>query len=417
MKRTTSGASGRRLLRRVLAVAALLWAAFGLFWALWIVLPVLSWGVFLPILSWVISLLATEFSLLLAAYAVAGLGLAALCWRNGARRAAVVALAFGAATVALSLLPPAQAWRTARAEGVSLSLREYFAGSLAISDRSPNETRVYARPEGSEGEKLKLDVYEAGGTGTESAARSGSRPAVIMAHGGAYVLGRRSEMPRWDAWLADKGYVVFDIDYRLSPPPRWKDAPGDVKCAVGWVKENAESYGVDPNRIALMGKSAGGHLSLLAAYAEDDPRLPPSCETGDTSVAAVVGFYSQTDLTGLCTDGDCESGESPVRTFTGATPATNPGRYRLVSPISHVDSSDPPTFLVQGGRDSFVPPGQSRLLARRLEEAGVEHRLLELPYAQHGFDESWGGWGSQITRPELKRFLEQHLGRQSPKTQ
>jgi hypothetical protein len=63
------GVSGRRLLRRVLAVATLLWAAFGLFLALWIVLPVLSWGIFLPILSWAISLLATEFSLLLAAYA------------------------------------------------------------------------------------------------------------------------------------------------------------------------------------------------------------------------------------------------------------------------------------------------------------------------------------------------------------
>ena len=413
----TKRVNGRRLLRRVLAVATLLWAAFGLFLALWIVLPVLSWGIFLPILSWAISLLATEFSLLLAAYAVAGLGLAALCWRKGARRTAVVALAFGAATVALSLLPVAQAWRTARAEEVSLSLREYFAGPSVISDRSPNETRVYARPEGSEGEKLKLDVYEAGGRGTESAARSGSRPAVIMVHGGAYVTGQRSsETARWDAWLAEQGYVVFDIEYRLAPPPRWKDAPGDVKCAVSWVKENAESYGVDPDRIALMGNSAGGYLSLLAAYTEDDPRLPPSCETGDTSVAAVVGFYSQTDLPALCRDGDCES-DNPVRTFTGATPATNPDRYRLVSPISHVDSSDPPTFLVQGGRDSLTPPEQSPLLARRLEEAGVEHRMLELPYAQHGFDLSWGGWGSQITRPNLERFLEQHLGRQSPKTQ
>jgi acetyl esterase/lipase len=400
-------------MRRVLAVAALLWAAFGLFLALWIVLPGLSWGIFLPILSWVISLLATEFSLLLAAYAVAGLGLATLCWRNGARRAAVVALAFGAATVALSLLPAAQAWRTARAEEVSLSLREYFAGPSFITDRSPNETRLYARPEGSEGEKLKLDVYEAGGRGAESAARSGSRPAVIMVHGGFFQFGRRSDTPRWDAWLADEGYMVFDIDYRLVPPPRWKDAPGDVKCAVGWAKENAESYGVDPDRIALMGQSAGGHLSLLAAYAEDNPRLPPSCETGDTSVAAVVSFYGPTDLTRLCPDVD---DECALRPFTGATPATNPDRYRLVSPISHVDSSDPPTFLVQGGRDYFTPPEQSPLLARRLEEAGVEHRLLELPYAQHAFDQSWGGWGSQITRPELKRFLEQHLGRQSPKT-
>ena len=77
----------------------------------------------------------------------------------------------------------------------------------------------------------------------------------------------------------------------------------------------------------------------------------------------------------------------------------------------------PHQMLRLPARSSFTPPEQSPLLARRLEEAGVEHRLLELPYAQHGFDLSWGGWGSQITRPELERFLEQHLGRQSPKTQ
>ena len=334
------GVSGRRLLRRVRAVAALLWAAFGLFWALWIVLPATT------VALWVISLLATEFSLLLAAYAVAGLGLAALCWRNGARRAAVVALAFGAATVALSLLPTAQAWRTARAEELSLSLREYFAGPSFIPDRSPNETRVYARPEGSEGEKLKLDVYEAGGRRTESAARSGSRPAVIMVHGGFFQFGRRSDRPRWDAWLAEQGYVVFDIDYRLAPPPRWKDAPGDVKCAVGWVKENAESYGVDSDRIALMGDSAGGHLSLLTAYTEDDPRLPPSCETGDTSVAAVVGFFPPTDLTPFA-----QTGTANAR--CGHSPAQLPPRTRTATGSSH----RPPTSTPRTLRPSWCRAG------------------------------------------------------------
>jgi acetyl esterase len=411
--------SGRRLLRRVLAVAALLWAAFGLFLALWIVLPatVLSWAISLlatepipTVLSWVISLLATEFSLLLAAYALLGIALAALARRARFRRTSLVAAVLGVVTVVLCLVPVVQGWRTASEEGVALSLSEYFS---LPSIGSP-ETVTYARP-GEAGEKLKLDVRRPPEEGNKAGPER--RPAVVVVHGDAWGRGSRELDVLWPEWLSEQGYVVFSIDYRLAPPPRWQDAPGDVKCAVGWVKENAESYGVDPDRIALMGKSAGGHLSLLAAYTEGNPRLPPSCETGDTSVAAVVGFYGPTDLTRLCPDGDCESGESPVRTFTGATPATNPDRYRLVSPISHVDSSDPPTFLVQGGRDSITPPGQSPLLARRLEEAGVEHRLLELPWAEHGFDIAWGGWGSQITRPELERFLEQHLGRQSPKTQ
>jgi acetyl esterase/lipase len=89
---------------------------------------------------------------------------------------------------------------------------------------------------------------------------------VIVVHGGGWRSGERSDFPSWNAWLADTGYVVFDIDYRLSPPPAWQDAPADVACAVGWVKENAARYGVDPERVALMGRSAGGHLVLLAAY-------------------------------------------------------------------------------------------------------------------------------------------------------
>lgn len=126
---------------------------------------------------------------------------------------------------------------------------------------------------------------------------------MVVVHGGGWRSGNRGEFPRWNAWLADKGYVVFDIDYRLSPPPSWQDAPGDVRCAVGWVKENSGRYGVDPGRVALMGRSAGGHLALLTAYTEGTSALPAGCgvrgEQQDTSVAAVAAFYPPTDLTRL----------------------------------------------------------------------------------------------------------------------
>ena len=95
-------------------------------------------------------------------------------------------------------------------------------------------------------------------------------------------------------------------------------------------------------------------------------------------VAAVVAFYPPTDLSRL-------------------------------SPVSHVDPRDPPTFLAYGGADRIVPPGQSELLGERLLEAGVPHRLVELPWANHTFDFLWGGWGSQITRYSLEVFLESNL--------
>lgn len=99
---------------------------------------------------------------------------------------------------------------------------------------------------------------------------------------------------------------------------------------------------------------------------------------------------------------------------TGATPESEPELYLLASPTSHVDSADPPTFLAHGAADQWAPPEQSELPATLLEEAGVPHRLIELPGARHGFDAVWGGWSSQIVSHELEGYLEQHLADQEP---
>lgn len=395
----------RRAWKVLVTAAALSWTAFGLLWAQVLVLPdpALPPRVFAALVEVPATTLPARFfvmfvkesSLLLCVFALVGIVLAALARRAGAWRSSLVATVLGAAIVVVSLAPVTQALRTASAEGVPLSISEYLAASFSATHRSP-ETVTYARPGG---EELKLDVWRPPGDGAGGTER---RPAVVMVHGGAWERGHRSQMPHWDAWLAARGYVVFDADYRLSPPPRWRDAPADVRCAVGWVKENADRYGVDPDRVALMGHSAGGHLALLAAYGDQaDSKLPSGCAAEDTRVAAVAAFYPPTDLTRFYL------GE--VERFLGGSPGTVPGRYRLSSPVAHVDHGDPPTFLVHGGDDKIVPPEQSELLAKRLRGAGVPRRLVELPWANHTFDFFWGGWGAQITRSTLGEFLERHL--------
>jgi hypothetical protein len=114
----------------------------------------------------------------------------------------------------------------------------------------------------------------------------------------------------------------------------------------------------------------------------------------DTAVAAVVALYPPTDLSRLSSTGYLGG----MDRFLGGSLSTVPGRYRDLSPFSHVDPDDPPTFLAYGGDDQIVPPGQSELLGERLSKAGVPHRLVKLPWANHTFDFLWGGWGSQITR-------------------
>jgi acetyl esterase/lipase len=409
--------TNKRVVRRkwFCAAAVLSWATLGLLWAQVILLPnpLLPPPLFAELLGNVpssthpqrfIVMIFKEMSVLLTAFALCGLFMAALAHRSGARKSSLVATVLCAATVAVSLVPVAQAWKAASAENVSLSLLGYFAGPVFAADWSP-ETVTYARPGG---EELKADVWQphgGGAAGKEDPATG--RPAVIVVHGGGWRSGERGDFPFWNAWLASKGYVVFDIDYRLSPPPTWRNAPADVRCAVGWLKENAARYGVDPDRVALMGRSAGGHLALLTAYSQGSGPMS-GCDARnlqDTGVAAVVAFYPPTDLARLSSLGYLGG----MDRFLGGTRDAVPERYSILSPVSRVDPRAPPTFLAHGGDDQIVPPGQSGLLADRLREASVPHRLVGLPWANHTFDFFWGGWGSQITRSTLQKFLEVHL--------
>jgi acetyl esterase len=424
MKPPKSATRKTEWLATAAAATALIWAVLGVLWAQVILLPhpLLPPPYLAELLGRIpattrpdrfIVMLFKETSLLLTAYALLGLLMCALAGRAGARKSSLVATLLCVTIAVASLVPVAQAIKTASAEGVPLSLTGYFADLSPVperfADRSP-KTVPYAL---SGGEVLKADVWEPPGDAkgyprSRPDVAAQGRPAVIVMHGGGWRSGERSDFPSWDAWLADEGYVVFDIDYRLSPPPTWQDAPSDVACAVGWVKENAPRYGVDPERVALMGRSAGGHLALLTAYEEGRAAATPGCvarDVRDTGVAAVVAFYPPTDLARLSFMGYLGG----MDRFLGGSPGTVPGRYRHLSPVSHVDPADPPTFLAYGGADRIVPPRQSQLLGERLLEAGVPHRLVELPWANHTFDFLWGGWGSQITRYSLEVFLESNL--------
>lgn len=299
-------------------MAVLAWAILALLWAQVIVLPnpLLPPSPVAGLLGDVpasthpqrfVVMIFKETSLLLTAFALFGLLLTALVYRGGTRKSSLVTAGLCAVAVVASLVPATQAWKVASAENVSLSLPGYFAGPAFAGEHLP-ETVTYASPGG---EELEADVWSPPeGDPATAADAAGGRPAVIVVHGGGWRSGERGDFPLWNAWFASKGYVVFDIDYRLSPPPTWRKAPADVGCALGW--------GTEPGR---------------------DVRQPQ-----DTGVAAVVAFYPPTDLTRLSSR-DYLGG---MDRFVGGTPKVVPERYHLLSPVSHVDPRDPPTFLVHG---------------------------------------------------------------------
>jgi acetyl esterase/lipase len=202
---------------------------------------------------------------------------------------------------------------------------------------------------------------------------------------------------------------------------------GDAKRAVVWMRTHARDYGVSPRRIVVSGGSAGGHLALMAAYTagKPDPRLTPEdVADKDTSVLGVVSCYGPTDLLEMykfeyamqakasgkpaSREGDSDAsnllaemfkklifGNAPLKPYTvpelftnilGATPVDEPGVAAAASPITHARPGLPPTLLLHGEHDTFVPVTNARRLHARLEEQGVPNVYVEFPHTEHGFD-------------------------------
>jgi acetyl esterase/lipase len=384
----------------MLLTSALLCSGLAVCFTVWIVVPALSYKLFQVAVG------ASEWSLWFGAMGLAGVGLSLLALAAGSRWPAWMALSLGVAAVTLAMIPPLDAWRVARENKIELSLRQYLFGLPENPPASIERTsETFATVEG---QTLKLDVYL-----PRAKAETLKLPAIVVVHGGSWSAGERGDYPQWNEWLAREGYVVFDIDYRIAPQPNWQTATGDVKCAVSWVKANAARYGVDAARIALLGRSAGGHLALLAAYSTNEAALPSSCASPtDLSVRAVVALYAPTDLQWGFEHPANErvlDGAGKIRDFTGGTPASAAETFRLASATSHVNAQTPPTLLFHGGHDQIVRDENMVLLTERLRQQGVPHRAVLIPYAQHAFDYNFNGWGSQITRQLMSDFLRAHV--------
>jgi acetyl esterase/lipase len=308
-------------------------------------------------------------------------------------------------TAGMALIPAFAAWRQARRLNVPLSLGTYLAHARHVNVGAPELDRSVVYGTTADGTKLELDVWRTGEPDSGPL-----RPAVVIVHGGAWTHGHRSQSPAWNRWLNQRGYEVFDVEYRLPPPVRWLDEIGDVKAALGWVATHAADYHVDAARISVMGASAGGNLAMLAAYTAGDPRLPPSTGVPPVAVRSVVNFYGPTDMSLLYRT--CESPDylrPRMRAYLGGTPEEFPDRYAALSPVSHVGAKSPPTITLIGTSDRLVSADHAELLERALAKAGVPHETYFLPANDHGFDANWGGFGTQIARAAIDRFLERDM--------
>jgi acetyl esterase/lipase len=236
---------------------------------------------------------------------------------------------------------------------------------------------------------LTVDVYRP--------LRPGSYPAVVQIYGGAWQRGKPADNGNFAQWLAARGYVVFAIDYRHAPGSRWPAQLDDVRLALTWIRDHGSEYQADTSRVALVGRSAGAHLALLAAYT--DCPLP---------VRGVVSYYGPVDLVDAY---EHPPHPDPLRirtveeTLIGATLGARPEAYRAASPITYVTRTLPPTLIVHGNRDHIVELRYAVLLRDRLRATGTTVVLLDIPWADHAFDEVFNGPSSQLALYQTERFL------------
>ncbi|HYM74292.1 MAG TPA: alpha/beta hydrolase [Stellaceae bacterium] len=392
--RPTQGVAARLLLLlAILAVIGLATAAFAMAYPL----PFDSALGFLGIvlLLFPLHLLAVTFTAAVVAM---------FAWRRHARPAATVFVVAALLGAAMALRPGFAMWQFARQENVPLSLGDYVAEATHLNLGAPYEHRTVTYGTAADGTALNLDLWPAA-----AIAGGGLRPAIVRIHGGSFTQGNRSDMPDWDRWFNGLGYDVFDVEYRLPPPVRWRDEIGDVKCALGWVFGHAGDYHIDPARISVTGFSAGATLAMLAAYSSGDPRLPPSCDVPPVAVRSVISLYGIPDMP-LLYDTSPSRGlvhESSTR-YIGGSPAEYPERHAAVSPLTYVGPSSPPTISFLGASDRIVPREQLDILDAALKRAGATSEAYLLPATDHGFDVNWGGFATQFARAKTRQFLQRH---------
>jgi acetyl esterase/lipase len=249
--------------------------------------------------------------------------------------------------------------------------------------------------------KHLLDIYV-------PADAKGKVPFVVLIHGGGWIVNDKyadmGYMPNTIAAILNNGMAIASIDYRFATQAVFPAMLQDCNKAVSFLYDNAEKYGLDKNRIALMGFSAGGHLASLMGTSQNNKveslYFPNTYRS--FQYKAVVDFYGPTDLVLLPGN---EDEKSPEGLLIGAAPLLRPDLAKAASPITYIDKADPPFLIYHGEKDDIVSNKQSKLFSSWLKYFGVKQELTIVKDAPH--------FGTMYDVEEIRNkvvaFLTQHL--------
>ena len=249
--------------------------------------------------------------------------------------------------------------------------------------------------------KHLLDVYL-------PANAKGKLPLVIFIHGGGWLSNDKyadmGYMKKTVAEIVSSGFALASIDYRFSTQAVFPAQMQDCNRAVSFLYDNADKYGFDKNRFAVMGFSAGGHLASLVGLSRNNDVtaffMPGSSKL--FRFKAVVDFYGPAEL--ILFPGSNDE-KSPEGLLIGAAPLSRPDLAKAASPVTYVDKNDPPFLIIHGEKDQLVSTKHSQLLSAWLSVSGVQNELVIVKDAPH-FGEMFD---SDEVSNKVISFLTKHL--------
>jgi acetyl esterase/lipase len=230
---------------------------------------------------------------------------------------------------------------------------------------------VYAKVNDWEG---KMDLYLPASSGKPT-------PVIINIHGGGWNHGTKEEQGGFTPYFK-AGFAVANIEYRLTSQATAPAAIEDTRCALIYLIKNANALHLDPNKIVIMGGSAGGHLALMGGLLQNNHIFDTNCMgVENINVAAIIDKYGIADVN------DWAYGpyiKSKSATNWLGTKKEDQNFIKSVSPISWVKSTSPPVFIVHGDADPTVPYQESVALHQALLAAGVKTEFITIPGGLHG---------------------------------
>ncbi len=238
---------------------------------------------------------------------------------------------------------------------------------------------------------------------TEPSSLRGSAPAVVYVHGGSWVSGDYDTggfiIGTIGPALADAGFVVVSIDYRLGPREHWPDQIEDVKCAIRWLRANAAHLHIDRRAIGAWGQSAGGHLVALLGLAGRSAGWDVGPYLGESSkVQSVVDIAGPSDLLTMGDQGDAVLVAESFISLLGSVPARQLGAdLKKASPVTYIRPGDPPFLILDSNNDEIVYPEQSLELAWDLGVYGDSRELVTVTQGGHEFDTA----GESPSEPDI----------------